>query len=221
MSVPSSAYGLAVNQANDCVHWDSDANPHPWRHAVHRLAHRPVLLAAGHTVSIFTRGLSPDELPGEVERLCGDRDQGLRGIQSLHGRSWDACVDVSGYTPRQVRPNPPEPLAGGAVGRDAFVSAVAVYGDPKVLAGSRDACACRAGRRGCDDRRRRALRPPQVHTCEDIVQEIYGGRCAVLRPQIAVGPHDLSGALHVLAPASRAAGRDAVPGAWDGPRAVH
>ncbi|HYF80089.1 MAG TPA: NAD-dependent epimerase/dehydratase family protein [Symbiobacteriaceae bacterium] len=37
------------------------------------------LVAAGHRVSILTRGVSPDELPPEVERLRGDRDAGLAG----------------------------------------------------------------------------------------------------------------------------------------------
>ena len=63
------------------------------------------LLSAGHTVSILNRGQSPDELPAHVERLRGDRDQGTAGLASLAGRSWDVCVDVSGYTPRQVRPS--------------------------------------------------------------------------------------------------------------------
>jgi len=63
------------------------------------------LLSSGHTVSILNRGQSPDELPAHVERLRGDRDQGAAGLASLAGRSWDVCVDVSGYTPRQVRPS--------------------------------------------------------------------------------------------------------------------
>ena len=61
------------------------------------------LLAAGHTVSIFTRGKTQDELPAQVERLRGDRDQGTAGLGALGGGAWDACVDASGYTPRQVR----------------------------------------------------------------------------------------------------------------------
>ena len=46
---------------------------------------------------------SPDEFPAQVERLRGDRDQGVNGLKSLAGQSWDVCVDVSGYTARQVR----------------------------------------------------------------------------------------------------------------------
>jgi len=32
---------------------------------------------AGHSVSVFTRGVSPDDLPPGVTRLRGDRDGGL------------------------------------------------------------------------------------------------------------------------------------------------
>src|SRR5579862_7911453 len=63
------------------------------------------LLAAGHTVSILTRGRTADELPASVERLRGDRDAGAAGLDALASRAWDACVDVSGYTPQQVRPS--------------------------------------------------------------------------------------------------------------------
>lgn len=63
------------------------------------------LLAADHGVSILNRGLSPDALPAHVERLRGDRDAGGDGVNVLAGRTWDVCVDVSGYTPRQVRPS--------------------------------------------------------------------------------------------------------------------
>jgi 2'-hydroxyisoflavone reductase len=45
------------------------------------------LLAAGHRVSTLTRGKSLDELPVEVERLRGDRDEGLSGLEALRGRS--------------------------------------------------------------------------------------------------------------------------------------
>src|SRR5690348_2694567 len=86
------------------------------------------LLAAGHTVSILNRGQSPDDLPAEVERLRGDRDDGASGLRALAGRSWDACVDVSGYTPRQVRPS--ADMLRESVNRYVFVSAVAAYGDP-------------------------------------------------------------------------------------------
>src|SRR5262245_12596217 len=156
------------------------------------------LLAGGHAVSVFTRGESPDALPAHVERLRGDRDQGTAGLAALEGRAWDACVDVSGYTARQVRASA-EGLRA-RVGQYVFVSAVSVYGDPSP-----------------DERPVREThprRPPADEsvteldgdtygrlkvTCENIVEEVYGAkggqeaRSAVLRPQIVVGPHDASG----------------------------
>ena len=148
------------------------------------------LLSAGHRVSILTRGLSPDELPAQVERLRGDRDKGALGLEALAGRSWDVCVDVSGYTPRQVRPSA-ERLQK-SVKRYVFVSAVSVYGDPsqrpvrethpRMPPAGEDVTEVNGETYG-------ALKV----ACEDIVQEIYADRCTLLRPQIIVGPHDPRG----------------------------
>jgi len=41
------------------------------------------LLVAGHLVTTLTRGTSPDELPAQVERLRGDRDEGAFGLSAL------------------------------------------------------------------------------------------------------------------------------------------
>jgi len=43
------------------------------------------LLAAGHRVSTLNRGIRPDELPSDVERLRGDRDNGVAGLHALAG----------------------------------------------------------------------------------------------------------------------------------------
>jgi 2'-hydroxyisoflavone reductase len=148
------------------------------------------LLAGGHAVSVLNRGVSPDELPTQVERLRGDRDEGPPGLQALMGQTWDVCVDVSGYTPRQVRASA-EALRAN-VKRYVFVSAVSVYGDP-------------------NDRPVREthprLPPAGEHVtevngetygalkvaCEDIVQQVYGDRATLLRPQVIAGPGDPSG----------------------------
>jgi 2'-hydroxyisoflavone reductase len=148
------------------------------------------LLALGHTVSVLNRGVSPDRLPLQVARLRGDRDAGPPGLQALMGRTWDACVDVSGYTPRQVRASA-EALRAN-VKRYVFVSAVSVYGDPQ-------------------DRPVREthprLPPAEEHVsevngetygalkvaCENIVQQVYDDRATQLRPQVIAGPGDPSG----------------------------
>lgn len=148
------------------------------------------LLAAGHEVTTFTRGRTPDGLPAGVERVHGDRDLGPAGLEALRGRAWEACLDVSGYTPRQVRPA--VELLRGSVGRYVFVSAVAVYGD---------------ARNGPVDEGHPRVRPAPEDVveldgpaygmakvaCEDIVRAAFGERCAVLRPQVVVGPDDPPG----------------------------
>ena len=83
------------------------------------------LLASGHRVSVLTRGRSPDPLDASVERLHGDRSEGASGVAAVRGRRWDACIDVSGYTPLQVRSSA-EALADH-VRRYVFVSTVSVY----------------------------------------------------------------------------------------------
>ena len=148
------------------------------------------LLAAGHAVSVLNRGVTPDALPAQVERLRGERDEGPPGLQALMGKTWDACVDVSGYTPRQVRASA-EALHAN-VRRYVFISAVSVYGDPQ-------------------DRPVREnhprLPPAGEHVldvngetygalkvaCENIVQQVYGERATLLRPQVIAGPGDPSG----------------------------
>jgi 2'-hydroxyisoflavone reductase len=142
---------------------------------------------AGHTVSIFNRGKTADELPAQVERLRGDRDIGAAGLAGLKNRVWDVCVDVSGFTARQVRASAEE--LRNSVGHYVFVSAVSLYGEPK---------------RGPVYESQPRL-PPAAEdvtevngdtygrlkvTCENIVQELYADRCAMLRPQIVAGPHD-------------------------------
>lgn len=145
------------------------------------------LLEAGHQVTVFNRGQTPDELPPKVERLRGDRDAGPEGLQALAGRRWHACVDTCGYTARQVRAS--GTLLQGAVQRYVYVSAVMAYGDPTLR----------------PVRETQPLLPPVPEdvvevdgntygplkaTCEGIVQELFGDQGTRLRPQIVVGPMD-------------------------------
>ncbi|WP_246580731.1 SDR family oxidoreductase [Deinococcus aestuarii] len=148
------------------------------------------LLAGGHRVSVLTRGRTPDELPGEVERLRGDRNEGEAGLGALAGRAWDACVDVSGYTPRQVRAS--AQTLQDRVGRYVFVSTVSVYAeqdrhpiredDPLLPEAGEDVTQVTGETYG-----------PLKVTCERLVAEVLGERATILRPQIVAGPHDPTG----------------------------
>jgi 2'-hydroxyisoflavone reductase len=148
------------------------------------------LHAGGHRVSVFTRGKSPDELPADVERLHGDRNDGARGLAALAGKQWDACVDVSGYLPQQVRPSAEQ--LRPHIGRYLFVSTVSVYEDsadvpvleshPLLAPASEEVTDITAATYG-----------PLKVTCEGIVEHAFGAASTILRPQIVAGPHDPTG----------------------------
>lgn len=145
------------------------------------------LRAAGHAVTVFNRGLSADDLPADVQRLRGDRDTCGAGLAALCGRRWQACVDVSGYTPAQVQAT--AQALHGQVGRYVFISAVSVYGVPT---------------HGPVDEQHPCLAPadaavtevdgqtygPLKVACEHAVQQAFGADATLLRPQVLVGPGD-------------------------------
>jgi len=151
------------------------------RHIVEALAR------VEHSVSTLNRGRSADELPPQVERLRGDRDQGSAGLYALERRSWDVCVDVNGYTAQQVRAS--TQMLRESVGRYVFVSAVSVYGDPARGPVAETEPRSTPAREDVIDVTAATYGPLKV-TCENIVVETFGARCALVRPQIIAGPHD-------------------------------
>jgi 2'-hydroxyisoflavone reductase len=139
-------------------------------------------LERGHEVTTFSRGETNPGLFLDAEMLYGDRDGGL---EPLHGRSWDAVVDTSGYVPRVVRAS--AELLRAAVGRYCFVSSISAYED---LSGPVD-----------EESPVKELYDPESEdvdehygalkaACERVVQELCGDRALVVRPGLIVGPHD-------------------------------
>ncbi len=148
------------------------------------------LCTGGHDVTVFTRGQSADGLPAQVERLRGDRGEGVAGLAALDGRRWDACVDVSGYTPLQVRASA-ERLRD-VVGRYVFISTVSVYAslaEPPIV----ESHALHAEADEAVTQVTNETYGPLKVTCERILREIYGDRTTFLRPQIVAGPFDPTG----------------------------
>ena len=148
------------------------------------------LLAAGHAVSVFNRGQAPDALPAGIERLRGDRDAGAEGLQALAGRRWDACIDVSGYTPRQVLAT--TDALHAQIARYIYVSAVMVYGDPAQRPVTEDQPRVAPAGHEVTEIEGHTYGPLKV-ACEDIVRQRFHERATLLRPQVVVGPHDPSG----------------------------
>jgi 2'-hydroxyisoflavone reductase len=146
------------------------------RHAV------DAALAAGHDVTIFTRGKTNPELFPDVEHLQGDRDGDLG---ALADRSWNGVVDTSGYVPRIVRQS--AELLRDAVDRYVFVSSISVYGDFSQPIDESTPVA--------------ELEDPATEeimehygalkaACETVIDEVYGDRGANVRAGLIVGPYD-------------------------------
>lgn len=143
------------------------------------------LLAAGHRVCAMQRSDGAG-LPAGVQRVRGDRDQGL---SSLSSQGWDACVDTCGYFPRQLIASC-DALA--SVRRYAFVSAVRVYGDPPAGPVTEDFARVPPATHEIDEVDDTTYGPLKV-ACEDVVLASFGARATLLRPQVVAGPGDRSG----------------------------
>jgi 2'-hydroxyisoflavone reductase len=145
------------------------------------------LLRGGHLVTTLNRGQTVDELPPEVERLRGDRTLGLTGLDAVSGRKWETCVDVSGYLPLHVRSST-EKLCS-SVRHYVFISAVSVYGDP--ACGPVLESHGRLPPAGDDVTEIDQVMYGRVKVaCENIVSQVFGDRCTLLRAQIVAGPYD-------------------------------
>jgi 2'-hydroxyisoflavone reductase len=142
-------------------------------------------LDAGHEVTVLHRGkTAADQLSG-AEHLLADRDQDL---SALHGREFDATVDVCAYLPRQVESL--HEALGDRGGHHVYISTVSVYAD--------------TDQPGLDEDS--PLVEPPDPSVDTVTNETYGGlkvlceRAAVaaygednvtiVRPTYVVGPHD-------------------------------
>jgi 2'-hydroxyisoflavone reductase len=81
-------------------------------------------LRRGHSVTLFNRGRTNDEIFPDLETIHGDRAGDLSGLED---RRWDAVIDNSGYVPRHVENS--AKLLSPSVGRYLFISTVAVYAE--------------------------------------------------------------------------------------------
>jgi 2'-hydroxyisoflavone reductase len=156
-------------------------------------------LARGHEVTIFNRGRHNSDLYPEVEKLRGDRNQGLAALQ---GRRWDAVVDTCGYVPSVVRKS--AELLAGAVEHYTFISSCSAYANFD-LAGTDESAPVstitteqlgeaekiNAGERAT------AITYGEMYgalkaLCELAAEEVMPGRVLNVRAGLIVGPHDYS-----------------------------
>ena len=142
-------------------------------------------LVRGHELTFFNRGRTNPELYPQVERLVGDRGGDLA---ALHGRSWDAVVDTSGYLPREVRASA-ELLAGSRL--YCFVSSVSVYADLE-RANQEDDAVAQLGELPEDAVTEESYGALKA-LCEEAVRDVFYERALVVRPGLIAGPHDPTG----------------------------
>jgi len=176
--------------------------PHQIRYALER----------GHQISIFTRGqtrpaMFPELFDG-VERLVGDRGGDL---EVLKGRSWDAVIDNSGQDVQWARNS--ARLLADAAEQYLFVSSTGVF-FPYLKAGLTE-----------EDQPPLVDDPPRERPSYGVmktlsereVQDAFGDRAIIVRPNYIVGPGDTSDRFPYWPVRIAGGGEVLVPGGFEDP----
>jgi 2'-hydroxyisoflavone reductase len=149
-------------------------------------------LSRGHHVTLFNRGRRPQDWPGAVEELTGDRDKGE--LKALEGREWDVCIDNPTTLPFWVRDA--GRVLAGKIKHFVFISTLSVYADtsrpgmdettPTAVYSGPDAMRETMAAVQADMR----LYGPLKALCEREAETWFPGITTVLRPTLIVGPGD-------------------------------
>lgn len=156
--------------------------PHQVRYALER----------GHRITLFNRGKRPQDWPGEVEELVGDRSTG--DVKALEGRSWDVCIDNPTSVPFWVRDV--GKVLAGKVQQYIFISTISVYADnsqPGMDEGGK-----LAEYQGADIMKETRetlmanmeLYGPMKAASEQEAAKHFGDKVTIIRPGLIVGPGD-------------------------------
>ncbi len=143
-------------------------------------------LAQGHEVTLFNRGQSNSMLFPDIEQIHGDRDGGL---DTLAGRTFDACLDTCGYVPRIVKAS--SQFLRDVVQTYAFVSSVSVYGEPLPEGTDEDGALATMDDPSIEEVTGEPYGPLKA-LCEREVSTVFGDRALLIRPGLIVGPHDVT-----------------------------
>ncbi len=141
-------------------------------------------LRRGHTVTLFNRGKHNPDLFPELEKLHGDRNEDL---SLLHGRTWDAVLDPSGYVPRQVRSL--AELLRDSTEHYTFISSISVYSDVHILNMDESGPLGTVDDETTEEVTGETYGPLKV-LCEKAAEEVMPGRVASIRAGLIVGPND-------------------------------
>jgi 2'-hydroxyisoflavone reductase len=147
-------------------------------------------LSRGHEVTIFNRGRQPQDWPGHVEELLGDRNGDLK---ALEGRTWDVCIDNPTTLPVWVRDA--GRVLAGKVGQYVFISTISVYAKNDRPADEADALEAYKGKDPLAEtpdtfRGHMELYGPLKAASEAEAHRQFGEKVTVIRPGLIVGPGD-------------------------------
>ncbi|MFL5296321.1 MAG: NAD-dependent epimerase/dehydratase family protein [Phenylobacterium sp.] len=147
-------------------------------------------LARGHEVTLFNRGRQPQEWPGHVEELIGDRNGDLK---ALEGREWDVCIDNPTTLPVWVRDA--GRVLAGKVKQYVFISTISVYARNDKPADETDALAAYKGKDPLAEtldtfRGHLELYGPLKAASEAEAKRQFGEAVTIIRPGLIVGPGD-------------------------------
>ncbi len=147
------------------------------------VALREALLARGHEVTLFNRGVTAPP-PAGARSVRGDR---TISFDALEGERYDAVLDTSGYLPHVVDRS--ARFFASRASRYLFVSTISVYDATRdVLDEDSPVLPLPEGAS------RTQMTPdtygPLKTLCERSVASWFRERATILRPGLIVGPHD-------------------------------
>lgn len=165
----------------------------------------------GHDVTVVNRGVTPTDLPEQIERIIGDRQSDLSG---LDGRSFDATIDAIAYRPSDV-----ERLANAIEDRGGHyiqISSVSAYSTPptegaiesEVTLWADDAADPQAPITG-------ETYGPLKAASERAGRRYFGSSSAMVRPTYVIGSFDATLRFPYWVERVRRGGIVAVPGPRD------
>ncbi len=141
---------------------------------------------AGHDVTVFNRGQTPNDLPETVTRLVGDRQDDLSALANL---SFDVTVDAIAYRPVDV-----DALAtalGDRGGHHIQISSVSVYEDPPAEGATEEtATVVNDATLAPDAEVTAETYGPLKAACERSAEQHFGGQLTIVRPTFVIGSHD-------------------------------
>lgn len=141
-------------------------------------------LLRGHRVTLFNRGQTNAQLFPDAEKIHGNRDGGL---DALHGRTFDAVIDVNGYLPRVV--NASAQLLKNSTARYIFISTLSVYADLSIPNQNEDAPLAQLRDETTEMIDGETYGGLKV-LCEQAVARAFPDSALILRPGYVVGPYD-------------------------------